>query len=422
MFAHVLDSASKPLVEKFQYDPENTVSGLAFETGHPVYVPRPDPVQFPSVVSQQFFNTGLNTLYSVPVTAHGRKLGVLSFASTREDAWSTEEQEFLQEITKQVSIAADNSVNFETALEAEREAKKQRDRSRLLLEVNNAVVSHLNLSELLKSVSGRLAEVMSNDSAFIALCGPEETLQVLGIDLGKLEDVVFKEGFRIPMEGTPEEQAIKSGRPVLVTSVDGFLKFPSPWVRYAVDHGLKSGCINPLTAHGRTLGALGVVSLSEDAFSPEAARLLEEISGQIAIAVENALNFEKSRQAEQSAKQERDRSRLLLEINNALVSHLDLRELVRAISTSLQQLLQHDCVGLAIHDAESGKLFAQVVSSELEPMMEGIYYTPEGTVSGLTFTTGEPVYIWPLDSGRFPSSVTKGFIDRGLKTLYAVPP
>ena len=54
-------------------------------------------------------------------------------------------------------------------------------------------------------------------------------------------------------------------------------------------------------------------------------------------------------------------------------------------------------------------------------MMEGIYYTPEGTVSGLTFTTGEPVYIWPLDSGRFPSSVTKGFIDRGLKTLYAVP-
>ena len=139
------------------------------------------------------------------------------------------------------------------------------------------------------------------------------------------------------MEGTPEEQAIKSGRPVLVTSVDGFLKFPSPWVRYAVDHGLKSGCINPLTAHGRTLGALGVVSLSEDAFSPEAARLLEEISGQIAIAVENALNFEKSRQAEQSAKQERDRSRLLLEINNALVSHLDLRELVRAISTSLQQ-------------------------------------------------------------------------------------
>jgi len=168
--------------------------------------------------------------------------------------------------------------------------------------------------------------------------------------------------FRIPMEGTPEEQAIKSGRQVLVRTVDEFLKFPSPWVRYAIDHGLKSGCINPLIAHGRTLGALGVVSLSEDAFTPEAARLLEEISGQIAIAVENALNFETTREAEQLAKQERDRSKLLLEINNALVSHLDLSELVKAVSRSLKSVLQHDCVGLAIHDAQSGKLFSQAVS------------------------------------------------------------
>ena len=57
-------------------------------------------------------------------------------------------------------------------------------------------------------------------------------------------------------------------------------------------------------------------------------KLLEEISGQIAIAVENALNFEKARQAEQVAKHEHDRSKLLLDINNALVSHLDLGELV----------------------------------------------------------------------------------------------
>jgi formate hydrogenlyase transcriptional activator len=112
---------------------------------------------------------------------------------------------------------------------------------------------------------------------------------------------------------------------------------------------------------------------------------------------------------------------LLLDINNALVSQLDLSDLVKAVSSSLQQVLQHDCVGLAIHDMESGRMFAQAVSSALEPMLEGIYYAPEGTVSGLTFATGKPAYIWPLEPNTFPSSVTKGFIDRGLKTLYAVP-
>src|SRR5262249_31746853 len=140
-----------------------------------------------------------------------------------------------------------------------------------------------------------------------------------------------------------------------------------------------------------------------------------------AIAVENALNFGKTRQAEQIASRERDRSKMLLEINNALVSHLDLSELVKAVSTSLQSVLQHDCVGLAIDDPESGKLYSQAVSSALEPMHEGIYYPPEGSISGLTLRTGQPVYAPYTDPGRLPSPVTKGFYDRGLNSVYSIP-
>jgi len=376
---------------------------------------------YPSPWVRHAVKQGIRSGCVVPLIARECTLGILGLVSLHEEAFSEDDARLLEQCSGQVAIAVENAINFEKARQAEREARQERDRSRLLLEVNNAVVSHLNMSELLKSVSARLSEMMSNDSAFIALCGPDGMLQALGIDLGKLENVVFREGFRIPMEGTPEEQAIKSGRQVLVRTVDEFLKFPSPWVRYAIDHGLKSGCINPLIAHGRTLGALGVVSLSEDAFTPEAARLLEEISGQIAIAVENALNFETTREAEQLAKQERDRSKLLLEINNALVSHLDLSELVKAVSRSLKSVLQHDCVGLAIHDAESGKLFSQAVSSALEPLHEGVYYSPDGSVSGLTFKTGQPTYSPRPDPARFPSPVTKGFYDRGLKSLYSVP-
>ncbi len=280
-------------------------------------------------------------------------------------------------------------MNFESARVAESEAKREKDRSKLLLEVNNAVVSHLNLTELLKSVSPRLQELMFNDSVFIALCGPGDTLEMLAIDMDRLGDVGFKEGMRIPMEGTPEEEAIRTGRGVMTRTVADIEKFPSPWVRHAIERGIKSGCINPLIAHGRTLGAVGVVSLRENAFTLEAAKLLAEISGQIAIAVENALNFEKALVAEQAAKHERDRSKLLLDINNAPVSHLYLTELVRAISNSLQSVVPNECVALAIYDSETGKLFAQAVSSVINPMPEGVDYDPGGTTSGFTFKTGE---------------------------------
>src|SRR5262249_44704358 len=144
--------------------------------------------------------------------------------------------------------------------------------------------------------------------------------------------------------------------------------------------------------HGNIFGILGVVRLQETSFTEDDAILLEQCSRQIAIAVENALNFEKARAAQAQATRERDRSQLLLEINNALVSHLDLRQLVREISSNLKHVIPHDFVGLAIYDAESGHFIARAADSELKPMNDGILYDPEGTVGGLCFKTRQPVY------------------------------
>src|SRR6185369_2549509 len=76
---------------------------------------------------------------------------------------------------------------------------------------------------------------------------------------------------------------------------------------------------------------------------------------------------------------------------------LDLNELVRAISNSLQSVVSNECVALAIHDSETDKLFAQAVSSVIDPMPEGIYYDPEGTTSGLVFKSGlKSLYSMPI--------------------------
>jgi len=420
---HALDFPDDPtFLKEGQLIPlVGTPAALAFSSRKTVLRHRPDFNEFNADIMKHAYARGIRSGCAVPLICHDKIVGSMALASLRESAFTEEDAELLTQIGTQVAIAVDNAQNFEKTRLAQCQMEQERDRSKLLLEVNNAVVSHLNLSELLKSISARLQEVMFNDSSFIALCGPENTLETLALDLGKLENVVFKEGLRTPMEGTPEEQAIKTGRPVLVRSVAELARFPSSWMGYAIDHGVKSGCFNPLIVHGRTLGALGVVSLREDAFTPDSARLLEEISGQIAIAVENALNFQKAQQAEQVAKHERDRSKLLLDINNALVSHLNLSELVRAVSSSLHSVVPNECVALAIYDSETGKLFAQAVSSVINPMPEGIYYDPEGTTSGLVFKSGKPLYLPRPDYENFPSSVTHGFFKSGLKSLYSMP-
>jgi transcriptional regulator with GAF, ATPase, and Fis domain len=73
-------------------------------------------------------------------------------------------------------------------------------------------------------------------------------------------------------------------------------------------------------------------------------------------AVENVLNFERARKAEREARRQSDRLSTVLRINNAVVAHLDLHELLRAISGCLRELVGHDTTSVALYDAESGKL------------------------------------------------------------------
>jgi formate hydrogenlyase transcriptional activator len=403
-----------------------TPAGLAFSSRKPVLRHHVDFNEFTADIMKLAAAHGIKSGCAVPLISHDRIVGSMALASLRESAFTEDDVELLTQIGVQAAIAVENAVNFESARKVQREMTRERDRSKLLLEVNNAVVSHLDLTQLLKSITAKLSGVIAHDSAFISLCTSEGQLQIQALDLGKLENVVFEEGFLIPMEGTPEEKAVTSRQPVLITSVAELMGFASPWVHYAVEHGVKSGCFLPLIAHGRTLGALGVVSLQEAAFTPEDAKLLEQCSRQIAIAVENALNFGSARQAEAEARQERDRSRLLLEINNAVVSHLDLKELLKSISASLHRIVPHDVAFVTLCDTTGTQLRVQALDvhtpREGRPFEEGILISARETPEGEAVRLKRPVLIkHSAELRRFSVATIRQAAEFGIESGCAVP-
>jgi len=58
----------------------------------------------------------------------------------------------------------------------------------------------------------------------------------------------------------------------------------------------------------------------------------------------------------QQLMRDREHLRLLLQVNNALVSHLDLHDLFRAISDALGRLIQHDYSSLCLYDEGAREL------------------------------------------------------------------
>lgn len=198
----------------------------------------------------------------------------------------------------------------------------------MLLEINNAVASHLDLTELMQAIFTCLRRVFPYDVVGLGIYDAE--INQLRSYANVVPDipVFLEEGEPIPLERTIPGLVFTSGKPVLLDRFDD-PRFSSSFSKKFFDAGFRSGGSVPLIVHDRTLGTLGVGAKSETHLSQDEVELLCQVANQIAIAVENALNYERARKAELAVSRQFERERLMLEINNAVVSILDLGDLVK---------------------------------------------------------------------------------------------
>jgi GAF domain-containing protein len=178
---------------------------------------------------------GIAVTYTFPLTTTLKRLGVLLIAFAGEVDLPVAELVFMQRVVDQVAMAVENAMHFEQLRAAERAVVRERDRTQLLLEVNNAVVSNLGLSQLINAISWSLQQVIPHDAAFIILCDADvKHIRVQALNLQAPETALFEEGVSIPAEGTPEALAITSRRPVLASpTIDVFRRHGcnQPWIR-----------------------------------------------------------------------------------------------------------------------------------------------------------------------------------------------
>jgi formate hydrogenlyase transcriptional activator len=233
---------------------------------------------------------GIRSVCVVPATTALRKLGALAFGSRVAAAYSDIDVIFLQQVARQVAVAVDNALNFEQSQSVQHQLKEERDRLSLLLDVNNTVVSVLDLHELLNAVSKSLRRLVPHEYASLSLYDAEtQSLQIHALDF-PVSKGMLQEGLSIPVEGSPTGRAITTRQPVLITRSD-VEQFGSDIARRILAEGLQSAYCLPLISHDRPLGTLVVGSLREENFPQKDAELLRHIANQIAIGVENALSY-----------------------------------------------------------------------------------------------------------------------------------
>jgi formate hydrogenlyase transcriptional activator len=266
-----------------EYEIEGSLAGWVWQTQEPVLIA--DVTQESRLPVEIIRRYGFGSCCAFPLTSAARRLGAMVFGSLRTAGYTEADLAFLGLVAKQVAVAVDNALNSE-------QLARERDRWQLLLEVNNAVTATLDLRELLSATARSLRRVMPHQLVSLSLYDPDsDRLQVHALDFAEGKGLI-REGLSMRAEESPSGLALRARQPVPLTRRELEEQFDSDYVRRILAEGVKSGCGFPLISHGRLLGTLAVVSLTEETFPPEDVELLKPIADQIAIAVENALSFE----------------------------------------------------------------------------------------------------------------------------------
>jgi formate hydrogenlyase transcriptional activator len=203
----------------------------------------------------------------------------------------------------------------------------------------------------------------------------------------------------IRLEGTLPWWVAENQQAAVIADVWRETRFPST-VEQLRKNGLQSACALPLSTVHRRLGSLVIASQKLDAYTGEEVEFLALVANQIALAMDDAINFRASRRAQ-------ERLELLLDLTNRLVSTLDLRDLLRVIAANLRGVMQSDGVGIHLPDAEHGndgrlRVYALDFPGSNDLIREGwepgasstpaqVFSTGESSVDGARELASDPV-------------------------------
>src|SRR6266567_5126568 len=228
------------------------------------------------------------------------------------------------------------------------------ERYEALIRVSQAICAHRDPKDLFRAMATEMHRVVQFDG--IAVAQYDEASNEI---VWSTCEVCSQQGPisppDIPADETITKWVYQSQEPLVIPSLDREKRFPR-MIAFLTEKGFQSVCALPLTTVHRRIGSIAVASKRGDAYSEEEVRFLSLVADQAALAIDDALNFQASQIAQTALQHKNDRLKLLLEVNNTIVSNLELRDLLRAISGSLRSVMQCDGVGIALPDRESGQL------------------------------------------------------------------
>jgi formate hydrogenlyase transcriptional activator len=250
-----------------------------------------------------FSDAGLVAYAGIPlIDSEGYALGTFCVVDREPHDWTQEEIGILRvlatsamseiELQRLVREFQALTENLRSLVETRTsELRASEERRRVLLDVNNAIVTCLDRDSLLSATAAAVRRAIPFDRAALVLHDPaRDVFRVMGVATSEPTPHVIPLGTEWPRQNSRAGWVLDHREQLLTVDLQDAPAFPEHAA--LLKEGIRSAVSVPLTIKKKILGTLNVGSRVPGRYGTDEASLLAAIAEQVALAIENLLAYE----------------------------------------------------------------------------------------------------------------------------------
>jgi phosphoserine phosphatase RsbU/P len=214
-----------------------------------------------------------------------------------------------------------------------------------LFALGREVASVLDLEELLQKIPQLIARLTKFNAFAVYLLDTTRDELLIAYAVGYPEDVA--RSLRVKVGQGLVGAAVAAGQPLLVNDVHA-----EPQYIETVP-GSQSELVVPLRRKGRVIGALNLLSETQDQFTEADEAMLRQFAAHVSVAIENARLFEQERQYASTLE-------TLAEVGREFGAILQLDELLTRITNLTRRVIDYRTFGILLLNDDTGELEMKV--------------------------------------------------------------
>ena len=231
-----------------------------------------------------------------------------------------------------------------------------------LLLISQALLAQREIADILQVLETTAGDAIGFERVNLLLTDPYTQQSCLHYRQGPGKSTVTLEA--VQLGDAPIVQIFFSRMKILQCGGNVFRKEYPKSAELPPYRRLGSYCLLPLMMSGQFLGGIEFIKSTEEGFSIEEQRQMQQLAEAVALSLENIHERDVLQAKEEKSRKEREHYRMVVELTDTILSKLDIKDLVIAVSEVIHKYFGFDFISLDTCDLTTGQLRAHTVLYE----------------------------------------------------------